>query len=92
MVINKLLGKHKSGDVTTEFIINGIKENNSKIISNAFAKHYSELGKIFAKKVEDSMTETDTKAVLKHTVIKNNLFLFPTNEIELEQLVNKSQP
>ena len=72
MLINKLTGKAKSTLITTEFLLNGVKETNSKIISNAFAKHYSEIGELYAKRVKDSMTDQEKNTVLKESYCYRN--------------------
>ena len=60
-VIYKILCSNRNTELSNEFIIDGIKETNNKIIANTFAKQYSELGKIYAKKIDESVTESVKK-------------------------------
>ena len=91
-VINKLLCKNKNKDITDEFLINGIKETNSKIIANAFAQHFSETGKIYAKKVENNTSTEERKMTLKTMYIEDNLFLHPTDREECRKLMAEVKP
>ena len=51
---NKLTGKvMNKKEITDEILVNGMKETNKQLISNAFAKHYSEVGKLLANKIEE---------------------------------------
>ena len=44
-VLNRITGKRKQGScLSNEIIVDGVKLNDPKIVSNAFAKHYSEIG------------------------------------------------
>ena len=52
-ILNKLTGKSsKRKDLPDEMLINGVKHQNKAKISNAFAKHYSEVGENLAKNIE----------------------------------------
>ena len=53
-ILNKLTGKVvNKKEITDEILVNRMKETNKQLISNAFAKHYSEVGKILANMIEE---------------------------------------
>lgn len=88
-ILNKITGKVRNkNDMSDEIFINGIKENNKKVISDAFAKYYSEVGQVMAKKIEKQKPLTDP---MKVKINKNNdsVFLFPTTCNEIERFIKK---
>ena len=90
-VLNKLTGKlnNKKG-ITDEIIVNDKKETNAQVISNEFAKHYSEIGKILASRIEKKGNAVDPMSYLRDRV-KHTCFLFPTTCAEIEKFIRSLQ-
>ena len=85
--LNKITGKvSNKKDITDEVIVNGIKETNTKVISNAFAKYYSEVGKNLAEKIEQKGNVLDPTKHISQKV-DANCFLFPTTPLEIEKII-----
>ena len=64
--------------------------SNNKIISNEFAKHYAGLGTRYAKIVHDKRDPNiDYNILPKLKPIKENIFLHPTNSIEVARIVSE---
>ena len=86
-ILHKITGqmKNKKG-ISEEIIVNGIKENNRHVISNAFAKYYSEVGKLLANKIEEEENIRDPMEHMTHRV-EQNCFLFPTGSQEIEKII-----
>ena len=57
-----------------------MKENNAGTISNAFAKHYSEVGKLLAAKIEEKGNVKNPMQNMFNRV-ERNCFLFPTRKL-----------
>ena len=73
-ILNKITGKNiDKKDVSAEILVNGIKEHNACTISNAYAKHYSEVGKLLANNIEKKGGIKDPMLNMKNR-IENNLF------------------
>jgi len=86
-VLNRLTGKiNNKKEITNEIIVNGVKENNARVISNAFAKYYCEVGKTLANKIEQKGNIADPMTFLNNKV-KNTCFLFPTTGAEIEKFI-----
>lgn len=84
--INKLTGHFRNRtNITDEFIVNGVKETNKKVISNALAKYYSEVGLNLANKINKNKIY-DALAYMTEKV-KKTCFLFPTTMAEIEQFI-----
>ena len=85
--MNKITGKNiDKKDVSAEILVNGIKEHNACTISNAFAKLYSEVGKVLANNIEKKGGIKDPMLNMKNR-IENNCFLYPTTTQEIEKLI-----
>ena len=86
-VLNKITGKLKNKkDISDEIIVNGIKEHNPELISNAFGKHYSELGGKLAEAIKEKVNIGDPMRYMKNK-IEQNCFLFPTSQLEIEKII-----
>lgn len=86
-ILHKLTGKIvNKKNISDEILVNGVRENNKYIISNAFAKHYSTVGKILADRIEAKGNIKDPMQNLFNR-IQHNCFLFPTTQQEIEKLV-----
>ena len=85
--MNKITGKNiDKKNVSAEILVNGIKEHNACTISNAYAKHYSEVGKVLANNIEKKGGIKDPMLNMKNR-IENNCFLYPTTTQEIEKLI-----
>ena len=88
-ILNKLTGKiNNKKELSDEFIVNGVKEDNVKKISNAFAKHYSEIGELLADKIKEKHTVNDPMSTMRNKV-DQNCFFFPTSIKEIEKIIKK---
>ena len=86
-ILNKLTGKAKKGKtLTDEIMVNGVKMNNVKNISNAFAKHYGEIGKILSDKIQESGPVNDPMIYMKNRT-QFNCYFYPTNIEEIEKII-----
>ena len=86
-ILNKLTGKCKKGQsLIDEIVINGEKINDVKTISNAFAKHYGEMGKSLSNKIKESGTINDPMTYLKNRT-QYNCYFYPTNIEEIEKII-----
>ena len=84
-ILNKILGKTKNKkDMTDEMIVNGVKESNSKAISDAFGKYYSEIGKNMSAEI-DKKGPVINPVTYENNHVNQNCFFFPTNSIEIER-------
>lgn len=87
-ILHKLTGKIKNKkDLSDEIIVNGIKVNNDNTISDAFAKHYSNVGKLLADRINSKSNIKDPMDNMKKRV-EQNCFLFPTDHGEIEKFIN----
>ena len=85
--LNKITGKLvNKKDVNNEIIVNGVKIDDDQIISNAFAKHYSEVGKTLADTIQQKGNIKDPMLYMQGKV-QPNCFLFPTSMAEIEKLI-----
>ena len=86
-VIHKLVGKlNNKNDISDEILVNGIRESRADIVSDAFAKYYSEVGKRLANKIEEKGHVIDPVSVMKNKV-QQSCFLFPTTTLEIEKII-----
>ena len=86
-ILNKVTGKKaRSNEMPVEIIANGHKETNPKIISNAFAEHYSQVGEKLAKSLHDKGNVADPMTYLNNRV-QRCCFLYPTTAKEIEKLI-----
>ena len=86
-ILNKLTGKMKNkNDISEEIIVNGIKEHDANVISNAFARHYSEIGKVLADKI-DRKGNIRNPLVNMRNKVEQNCFFFPTTTREIEKII-----
>ena len=84
-IIHKITGKlHNKKEISGEFVINGVKERNSQIISNAFAEYYSGMGRSLARDIE-SKGSVQNPINDKIKRVDNNCFLFPVTVKEIEK-------
>ena len=64
-ILNGLLKRKKSHELTREMIVNGIETDSAKTIANAFVKHYGEIGCKLAEKlnrpVDNPITQQNKK-------------------------------
>lgn len=85
--LNKLTGNiKKKTDINDEIIVNGIRETNSKVISNAFAKYYSEVGVKLARDLESKNKTIDPLLNMRNGIIRSCYF-FPTSMAEIEKYI-----
>ena len=86
-VLNRITGKRKlKSCLSDEIIIDGVKSSNPKIISNAFAKYYSEIGKVMSEKIEQQGPTFDPTTNVTSRV-NESCFFFPTTHNEIERLI-----
>ena len=86
-ILNKLTGKSsKRKDLPDEMLINGVKHQNKAKISNAFAKHYSEVGENLAKNIEKSGHVANPMLNMR-TKVQQNCYFFPTSINEIESII-----
>ena len=91
-ILNKLTGKIRNKkDISEEIIVNGIKEHNADVISNGFASHYSQIGKMLADKISKKGNVGSPMANMINRV-RENCFLFPTNIQEIERIIAHLKP
>ena len=86
-IINEIAGKHSNKSNLIEYLkIDNIKEYGAKKISNRFAKYFAGVGKCFAERIPKP-----TKSIASYLKLlqsnKASLFLTPTYEDELKQIV-----
>jgi hypothetical protein len=79
----KLVNKKEIND---EIIVDGVKQNDEKIISDAFANYYSKLGKLLAENIKRKGNIKDPMNYMKNKV-QRNCFLFPTHRVEIEKFI-----
>jgi exonuclease III len=90
--LNKITGKiSNKKDIADEMIIDGVKETNAKVIANAFARYYSQVGKKLAEKIEGKGNIVDPVRQISQRV-NGNCFLFPTTHQEIERLIKSLKP
>ena len=87
-IINEIAGKHSNKSSLIEYLkIDNVTEYNAKKISNRFAKYFARVGKCFAEKIPNP-----TKGISDYLKLlqsnSESLFLTPTHEIEIKQLVS----
>ena len=86
-ILHKITGKSVNRkNITDEIIVNGTKEKNENIISNAFADYYSNVGKSLAEKIEQKGNVQDPMIYMKNRV-EQNCFLFPTSKTEIQKII-----
>ena len=87
-IINEIAGKHSNKSSLIEYLkIGNVTEYNAKKISNRFAKYFAGVGKCFAEKIPNpSKGISDYLKLLQSN--SESLFLTPTHENELKQLVS----
>ena len=86
-VLNRITGKRKlKSCLSDEIIIDGVKSSNPKIISNAFAKYYSQIGKVMSEKIEQQGPTLDPTTNVTNRV-NESCFFFPTTHYEIERLI-----
>ena len=85
--LHEITGKMKNKtEISEEFLINGIRERNGHVISNAFAKYYANIGRSLAERIESKGNINDPITGLIKRVDKN-CFLFPTTRKEIEKYI-----
>jgi hypothetical protein len=91
-ILNRITGKiNNKKDITDEIIVNGVKETNRKIISNAFGKYFSEIGMKMTEKIDKKGTfDNPVKSVLNRA--NESCFFFPTNSKEIEHYIKTLKP
>lgn len=86
-ILNRISGKIRNKSrLTDEIIVNGQKVQDQNIISNAFAKYYSEIGKNMSEKIEQQGPILDPTSNITSRV-NESCFLFPTTHQEIERLI-----
>ena len=86
-ILHEITGKIRNKtDISEEFIINGVKERNGHIISNAFAKHYANMGGSLAERIE-AKGDIDDPITDRIKRVDRNCFLFPTTRKEIEKYI-----
>lgn len=86
-ILHKLTGKIRNKqDISDEIIVNGVKESDANVISNAFGKHYSEIGKILARKIEEKGNVIDPMHYMRSRT-EQSCFFFPTSAFEIETII-----
>jgi len=86
-ILHKLTGKlSNKKDISDEITVNGVKVDDENVISNAFAKYYSELGKSLSDKITSAGNIKDPMINMKNKV-EQNCFLFPTSALEIEKFI-----
>ena len=85
-ILNTLTGIVVNKKDTDEILVNGMKENNKQLISNAFAKQYSEVGKILANKIEEKGNIKNPMNCMKNKV-EHNCFYFQPQQLKLRKLL-----
>ena len=87
--LHKITGNLKNKqEVSNEININGVKVDDENIISNAFAKYYSELGKSLSDKITRTGNIQDPMLNMRNKV-EQNCFLFPTTTPEIEKFIKR---
>ena len=88
-IIHKLVGKLKNKkEISDEILVNGSKESRSDVVGKAFAKHYSEIGKQLADKIDEKGNIKDPMINMRSRV-EQICFFFPTTTREIENIVRK---
>ena len=87
-IINEIAGKQSNKSSLIEYLkIDNVTEYNAKKISNRFAKYFAVVGKCFAERIPNP-----SKSILDYLKLlqsnSESLFLTPTHENELKQLVS----
>ena len=88
-LINEISGKKNDKTGLIEYLrINGVKEYNSKKISNRFANYFAGVGKKFASQIASPKKSiSDYLKLLQSS--QNSLFLAPTSTQEILKIVSK---
>ena len=72
--------------MSNEIIVNEFKENNQKVIANAFAEHYSTIGEKLAKQLKgNNPVNENPNPLITH--VDNSLSMYPTNITEVRKLI-----
>ena len=87
-LINKCSGKliNKSG-IIEYLTIDGLKNTESKIIAEEFAKFFAGIGKEFSNKIKTPIKSAE-HYLNKIRGSQSSLFLLPTNSVEIENIIN----
>ena len=87
-ILNTLTGKSKNKQaLPDEITVNGVSVNDIKVISNAFAEHYSKIGKSLSDKIKESGNIDDPMSYMKNR-IHYNCFFYPVSMDEIDKIVN----
>ena len=87
-LINEISGKHSNKTSLIEYLkIDNVNEYNAKKISNRFAKYFAGVGKDFAEKIPKANKSITAYLKLLQSN-KSSLFLEPTCEREIKQIVS----
>ena len=87
-LINKISGKvNNKVELIDKLKIDNIYEFNQKLISEEFVSHFADLGIKFAKQIE-SPNKPITEYLNKINRNSASIFLNPTNECEVNKLIN----
>ena len=63
IILYSISKQNNKTNINDEMIMNGVLESNKKVISNAFAKHYSSVGEFFAHAIEQKTNNKHIDAV-----------------------------
>lgn len=86
-ILNTLTGKLKNRQVLSdEITVNGAIANDAEAISNAFAKFYSQVGKVLSDKIKEKGNIDDPMIYMKNR-ISYNCFFYPTSHEEIEKII-----
>ena len=91
-LINKCSGKISDKSSLIDYLtIEGIKQSESDIIADEFAKFFSSIGKKYSNKIKPS-SYTEEHYLNKIKSCPKSLFMYPTTHMEIENLINKMIP
>ena len=89
-ILNKLCGRSKEKAKYCEFIINkGVKVHNEKCIADAFNDFYINVGPTLANKIDSANVKLSYDEFLIDINCKSSMFVAPTNENEVINIVSK---
>ena len=88
-VINEVLRRGKKGNVDCEFVL----KNNNKVydkldIANIFNDFYINVGPNLADEINAEKVDTEYDTFLKNVDISQTMFIRPTNEYEIVQIID----
>ena len=89
-LLNNLTRRKKSkSDFPKEFLINNLLCSDKKKIACTFAEYYANLGENLAEKVREQRDpNTVYNTTPKTKIVSENIFLYPTTEKEIIEIVN----